>query len=72
MYMMHKLNFDGVLADEVLAENDLVNSYEGLRRITGGNTLTSILDTDRFLGQQIPLNLQQHLLNKQSRKTLAL
>ncbi|OED65634.1 outer membrane channel protein TolC [Vibrio tasmaniensis ZS-17] len=41
--------YDGVLADEVLAENDLVNSYEGLREITGQeHSNLSILDTDRF------------------------
>lgn len=27
--------YDAVLADEVLAENDLINSYESLREITG-------------------------------------
>ena len=27
--------YDSVLADEVLAQNDLINSYEGLREITG-------------------------------------
>lgn len=41
--------YDGVLADEVLAENDLTNSYEGLREITGQEHANlSILDTDRF------------------------
>ncbi|MEZ9658623.1 MULTISPECIES: outer membrane channel protein TolC [unclassified Vibrio] len=41
--------YDGVLADEVLAENDLTNSYEGLREITGQeHSNLSILDTDRF------------------------
>lgn len=41
--------YDGVLADEVLAENTLVNSYEGLREITGQeHSQLSILDTDRF------------------------
>tara|TARA_B100001057_G_scaffold497885_2_gene603277 strand:- start:1605 stop:2924 length:1320 start_codon:yes stop_codon:yes gene_type:complete len=41
--------FDGVLADEVLAENTLTNSYEGLREITGQeHSELSILDTDRF------------------------
>ncbi|MFA0141098.1 outer membrane channel protein TolC [Vibrio kanaloae] len=41
--------YDGVLADEVIAENDLTNSYEGLREITGQEHANlSILDTDRF------------------------
>jgi len=41
--------YDGVLADEVLAENTLTNSYEGLREITGQeHSELSILDTDRF------------------------
>lgn len=41
--------YDAVLADEVLAENDLTNSYEGLREITGQeHSNLSILDTDRF------------------------
>jgi len=41
--------FDGVLADEVLAENTLTNNYEGLREITGQeHSNLSILDTARF------------------------
>ncbi|MGF1752895.1 outer membrane channel protein TolC [Vibrio makurazakiensis] len=41
--------YDGVLADEVLAENTLVNNYEGLREITGQeHSNLSVLDTDRF------------------------
>ncbi|MEZ9725556.1 outer membrane channel protein TolC, partial [Vibrio splendidus] len=41
--------YDGVLADEVLAENTLINNYEGLREITGQeHSNLSILDTDRF------------------------
>lgn len=41
--------YDSVLADEILAENNLTNSYEGLREITGqGHTDLSILDTKRF------------------------
>ncbi|MFZ3409623.1 outer membrane channel protein TolC [Vibrio chagasii] len=41
--------YDGVLADEVLAENTLTNSYEGLREITGQeHSQLSILDTERF------------------------
>ncbi|MEJ2765756.1 outer membrane channel protein TolC [Photobacterium sp. MCCC 1A19761] len=41
--------YDSVLADEILAENSLTNSYEGLREITGqAHTDLSILDTNRF------------------------
>ncbi|GHA66141.1 outer membrane channel protein TolC [Photobacterium aphoticum] len=41
--------YDSVLADEILAENALTNSYEGLREITGqGHEDLSILDTNRF------------------------
>jgi outer membrane protein len=41
--------YDSVLANEVLTENQLVNSYEDLRVITGqGHTELSVLDTKRF------------------------
>ncbi|MGY0616616.1 outer membrane channel protein TolC [Vibrio sp. FJH11] len=41
--------YDAVLADEVLAENDLINSYESLREITGQEHKNlNVLDTDRF------------------------
>ncbi|MEZ8105447.1 outer membrane channel protein TolC [Vibrio cortegadensis] len=41
--------YDTVLANEVLAENSLVNSYEALREITGNeHTNLSILDTATF------------------------
>ncbi|MDD9195228.1 outer membrane channel protein TolC [Aliivibrio sp. S3MY1] len=41
--------YDSVLANEVLTENQLVNSYEDLRVITGqGHTKLSVLDTKRF------------------------
>ncbi|QXC57952.1 outer membrane channel protein TolC [Vibrio mimicus] len=41
--------YDGVLADEVLAENSLTNSYEVLREITGQEySKLSVLDTKRF------------------------
>ncbi|MCA4013591.1 outer membrane channel protein TolC [Vibrio vulnificus] len=41
--------YDGVLADEVLAENSLTNSYEALREITGQEHKNlNILDTKRF------------------------
>lgn len=41
--------YDGVLADEVLANNSLINSYEGLREITGQQyDSLNDLDTARF------------------------
>lgn len=41
--------YDAVLADEVLARNDLNNSYEGLREITGQeHSDLDVLDTRRF------------------------
>ncbi|MCC2523072.1 outer membrane channel protein TolC [Vibrio coralliilyticus] len=41
--------YDTVLADEVLAQNNLINSYEGLREITGlEHTNLNILDIARF------------------------
>ncbi|ERM55049.1 membrane protein, partial [Vibrio mimicus CAIM 1883] len=41
--------YDGVLADEVLAENNLTNSYETLREITGQEySKLAVLDTKRF------------------------
>ncbi|MBO0237006.1 outer membrane channel protein TolC, partial [Vibrio parahaemolyticus] len=41
--------YDQVLADEVLAENALTNSYESLREITGQEHKDlNILDTGRF------------------------
>ncbi|WP_394152909.1 outer membrane channel protein TolC [Vibrio maritimus] len=41
--------YDRVLADEVVAENNLLNQYEALREITGQeHTKIDVLDTDRF------------------------
>ncbi|WP_299019407.1 outer membrane channel protein TolC [uncultured Photobacterium sp.] len=41
--------YDNVLANEILAENELTNSYEGLREITGQeHSKLNILDTNRF------------------------
>lgn len=41
--------YDAVLADEVLARNELNNSYEGLREITGqAHSNLDVLDTRRF------------------------
>ncbi|WP_159655016.1 outer membrane channel protein TolC [Vibrio atypicus] len=51
--------YDAVLADEVLAENSLINSYEGLREITGQEHASlDVLDTKRFSATrtQTPIN----------------
>ncbi|CAM2814810.1 outer membrane channel protein TolC [Vibrio rarus] len=41
--------FDSVLAEEVIAKNNLVNSYESLREITGaGHQDLDVLDIERF------------------------
>ncbi|CAE6878640.1 COG1538 Outer membrane protein [Vibrio sp. B1REV9] len=41
--------YDGVLADEILAQNSLINSYESLREITGQEHKNlNVLDTARF------------------------
>ncbi|AYV21042.1 MULTISPECIES: outer membrane channel protein TolC [Vibrio] len=41
--------YDRVLADEVVAENNLLNQYEALREITGQEHKNiDVLDTDRF------------------------
>ncbi|USD32023.1 MULTISPECIES: outer membrane channel protein TolC [Vibrio] len=46
--------YDTVLADEVLAENSLINSYEGLREITGiEHDDLNVLDIDRFSATKI-------------------
>ncbi|UJF20042.1 outer membrane channel protein TolC [Vibrio sp. SS-MA-C1-2] len=42
-------DYDSVLADEIIAENNLINSYEELREITGIEyKKLDILDTERF------------------------
>ncbi len=41
--------YDAVLANEVLAENNLINSYESLRELTGQEHKNlDVLDTERF------------------------
>ncbi|EGU48825.1 outer membrane channel protein [Vibrio ichthyoenteri ATCC 700023] len=52
--------YDSVLADEVLAQNDLVNSYEGLREITGQeHTNLEVLDTKRFSASKTSVAINQ-------------
>lgn len=50
--------YDTVLADEILNENALTNSYEGLREITGQeHTELNILDTNRFSASRPQANV---------------
>lgn len=64
--------YDGVLADEVLAENSLVNSYEALREITGQeHTNLNVLDTDRFSASKTATSMNA-LLEEAQQKNLNL
>ena len=64
--------YDRVLADEVVAENDLLNKYEGLREITGQeHTNIDELDTDRFSAQR-PTNSVDFFIEEAQSKNLDL
>lgn len=64
--------YDGVLADEILSENALVNSYEGLREITGQEHKSlSTLDTKRF-SARTPQSSSQALVDEAEQKNLSL
>jgi outer membrane protein len=64
--------YDAVLADEVLAENDLVNSYEGLREITGQeHSNLDVLDTDRFSASKTQTAIDE-LVKEAEQKNLSL
>ncbi|MFV0574043.1 MAG: outer membrane channel protein TolC [Vibrio sp.] len=64
--------YDSVLADEILAQNDVTNSYEALREITGQNHKDlSILDTARF-STSLPQSNQDALVNEAQEKNLDL
>ena len=64
--------YDGVLADEVLAKNALTNSYEGLREITGQEyDSLSDLDTSRFSASEIE-QTPDELLTEAQEKNLSL
>lgn len=64
--------YDSVLADEVLAQNSLVNSYEGLREITGQeHSNLDILDTARFSAQKTSAAIDE-LVNEAQEKNLSL
>lgn len=64
--------YDTVLASEVLSENSLVNSYEGLREITGQeHTELSLLDTTRFSASR-PADSSIVLIEQAQTENLAL
>ncbi|NOE61199.1 outer membrane channel protein TolC [Vibrio cholerae] len=64
--------FDGVLADEVLAENSLTNSYEALREITGQEySKLSVLDTKRFAASRTTES-SEALIDKAQQQNLSL
>ncbi|OIQ23373.1 outer membrane channel protein TolC [uncultured Vibrio sp.] len=64
--------YDGVLANEVLAENDLVNSYENLREITGReHSNLNVLDTDRFSANKTAASVNA-LVEEAEQKNLSL
>ncbi|MGD8232244.1 outer membrane channel protein TolC [Vibrio sp. TRT 1302] len=64
--------YDAVLADEVIAQNDLVNSYEGLREITGQeHSNLDVLDTKRFSASRTSTAIDT-LVNEAQEKNLSL
>ncbi|WP_038174169.1 MULTISPECIES: outer membrane channel protein TolC [Vibrio] len=64
--------YDAVLADEVLAQNSLVNSYEGLREITGQqHDDLDVLDTQRFSATKTQAAIDA-LLEEAQQKNLSL
>ncbi|MBD8512685.1 outer membrane channel protein TolC [Photobacterium sp. WH77] len=64
--------YDSVLADEILKENALTNSYEELREITGqAHKDLSVLDTQRFSASS-PNNTVRTLLENAESENLTL
>lgn len=64
--------FDDVLADEVLAENSLTNSYEALREITGQEySKLAVLDTKRFAASRTTES-SEALIEKAQQQNLSL
>ncbi|QMV13307.1 outer membrane channel protein TolC [Vibrio spartinae] len=64
--------YDSVLADEVLAENSLTNSYEAIREITGQEPhQLSSLDTERFSASKMDQTMTE-LVNEAQKKNLSL
>ncbi|GAB2668171.1 outer membrane channel protein TolC [Vibrio panuliri] len=60
--------YDAVLADEVLAQNSLTNSYEGLREITGQEHANlDVLDTNRFSASKTAESIDQMLKDAQQK-----
>ena len=67
-----KANYDAVLADEIAAQNDLNNSYESLREITGQEHKNlNTLDTKRFSTSK-PDDSVDALVNKAKTNNLSL
>ncbi len=64
--------YDSVLANEILSENELTNSYEVLRSITGQNhTNLNTLDTQRFTATKLQAS-PQALVDEAEQKNLDL
>ncbi|AUI87337.1 outer membrane channel protein TolC [Vibrio azureus] len=64
--------YDAVLADEVLAQNDLINSYESLREITGQEHKNlDVLNTKRFSASPSEESAQT-LIDEAKKKNLSL
>ncbi len=64
--------YDSVLASEVLAENDVINSYEAIREITGiEHKNLSTLDTKRFSAGKVAQSTDE-LLKEAQDKNLSL
>lgn len=64
--------YDSVLASEVISENDLINSYESLREITGQEHKDlNVLDTERF-SASAPAESINQLIHQAQEKNLTL
>ena len=64
--------YDSVLANEVVSENNLINSYESLREITGQEHKDlNILDTKRFSATR-PSESAEQLISQAQEKNLSL
>lgn len=60
--------YDSVLASEVLAENDVINSYEAIREITGiEHKNLSSLDTKRFSAGKVAQSTDELLKDAQDK-----
>jgi outer membrane protein len=64
--------YDSVLASEVISENNLINSYESLREITGQEHKDlNVLDTERFSASSPAESINQ-LIHQAQEKNLTL